>query len=57
VTGVQTCALPILLLTQHNLTYYQDLMAGLRGAIAAGTLDAFAAAFEAEQASGDIPAL
>ena len=46
-----------MLLTQHNLTYYQDLMAGLRGAIAAGTLDAFAAAFEVEQAQGDIPAL
>jgi queuine tRNA-ribosyltransferase len=49
--------LGLMLLTQHNLTYYQDLMAGLRGAIAAGTLDAFAAAFEAEQASGDIAAL
>lgn len=49
--------LGLMLLTQHNLTYYQDLMAGLRGAITAGTLDAFAAAFEAEQASGDIPAL
>jgi queuine tRNA-ribosyltransferase len=49
--------LGLMLLTQHNLTYYQDLMAGLRGAIAAGTLDAFAAAFEAEQAQGDIPAL
>jgi len=49
--------LGLMLLTQHNLTYYQDLMAGLRGAIAAGTLDAFAAAFEVEQASGDIAAL
>ena len=49
--------LGLMLLTQHNLTYYQDLMAGLRGAIAAGTLDAFTAAFEAEQAQGDIPAL
>ncbi|WP_342236626.1 tRNA guanosine(34) transglycosylase Tgt [Inquilinus sp. OTU3971] len=49
--------LGLMLLTQHNLTYYQDLMAGLRGAIAAGTLDAFAAAFEAEQALGDIAAL
>jgi queuine tRNA-ribosyltransferase len=49
--------LGLMLLTQHNLTYYQDLMAGLRGAITAGTLDAFAAAFEAEQASGDIAAL
>jgi len=49
--------LGLMLLTQHNLTYYQDLMAGLRGAIAAGTLDAFAADFEAEQAQGDIAAL
>lgn len=49
--------LGLMLLTQHNLTYYQDLMAGLRGAITAGTLDAFAADFEAEQAQGDIPAL
>ncbi|KGM31437.1 tRNA guanosine(34) transglycosylase Tgt [Inquilinus limosus] len=49
--------LGLMLLTQHNLTYYQDLMAGLRGAITAGTLDAFAAAFEVEQAQGDIPAL
>jgi len=49
--------LGLMLLTQHNLTYYQDLMAGLRGAIEAGTLAAFAAAFEAEQAQGDIEAL
>ncbi|OWJ67941.1 tRNA guanosine(34) transglycosylase Tgt [Inquilinus limosus] len=49
--------LGLMLLTQHNLTYYQDLMAGLRGAITAGTLDAFAADFEAEQALGDISAL
>jgi queuine tRNA-ribosyltransferase len=31
-----------MLLTWHNLTYYQDLMAGLRGAIAAGTVQLFA---------------
>lgn len=49
--------LGLMLLTQHNLTYYQDLMAGLRGAITAGTLDAFAADFEVEQAQGDIAAL
>ena len=48
--------LGLMLLTQHNLTYYQDLMAGLRGAIENGTLDAFAAAFDAEQAAGDIDA-
>jgi queuine tRNA-ribosyltransferase len=34
-----------MLLTWHNLAYYQDLMAGLRGAIADGRLQAFAADF------------
>jgi queuine tRNA-ribosyltransferase len=33
-----------MLLTQHNLTYYADLMAELRAAIAAGRLDEFAMA-------------
>ena len=32
-----------MLLTQHNLTYYADLMAGMRAAIAAGTLAEFEA--------------
>jgi len=32
-----------MLLTWHNLTFYQDLMQGLREAIAAGTAEAFAA--------------
>ena len=43
-----------ILLTEHNLTYYQSLMAGLRGAIEEGGLQAFAAAFEERQALGDI---
>ncbi|HWG80054.1 MAG TPA: tRNA-guanine transglycosylase, partial [Stellaceae bacterium] len=47
--------LAAMLLTAHNLRYYQDLMAGLRGAIDAGAIDAFAARFAAEQAKGDIP--
>ena len=34
-----------MLLTGHNLTFYQDLMAGLRAAIPGGTLAAFAAGF------------
>jgi queuine tRNA-ribosyltransferase len=46
-----------MLLTTHNLRYYQDLMAGLRGAIEAGTIDAFAARFAEELDAGDIPAL
>ncbi|RMF11560.1 MAG: tRNA guanosine(34) transglycosylase Tgt [Alphaproteobacteria bacterium] len=43
-----------MLLTEHNLTYYQDLMQGLRDAIAEQRLDAFIAAFEAAQAEGNI---
>jgi len=35
------------LATIHNLHYYQELMAGLRAAIAGGTLDAFVAEFRA----------
>lgn len=45
------------LLTTHNLTYYQKLMAGMRAAIGSGTLTEFAAAFHAEQAAGDVEAL
>ena len=41
-----------ILLTTHNIHHYQRLMAGLRAAIAAGRLNAFAAAFlEAEEAA------
>ncbi len=43
-----------MLLTWHNLHYYQTLMAGLRAAIAAGQLDTFVAAFHARRAEGDI---
>ncbi len=43
--------------TPLDLYYYQELMAGLRGAIQAGRLGAFTAAFEAEQEKGDIKAL
>jgi len=35
-----------MLLTWHNLTFYQDLMAGLRAAIAAGSLAALAGSFQ-----------
>jgi queuine tRNA-ribosyltransferase len=42
-----------MLLTWNNLWYYQDLMRGLRGAIAEGRLQDFAARFAAEQAKGD----
>jgi queuine tRNA-ribosyltransferase len=43
-----------ILLTWHNLHYYQNLMKGLRDAIAAGTLNDFAANFHEEQALGDV---
>ena len=43
-----------MLLTWHNLHYYQQLMAGLRQAIAQNGLDAFAARFREQQAAGDI---
>ncbi|WP_313136111.1 tRNA guanosine(34) transglycosylase Tgt [Paracoccus jeotgali] len=46
-----------MLLTWHNLHYYQTLMQGLRNAIAAGTLDAFVTGFHAERQQGDIPPL
>jgi len=46
--------LAAMLLTWHNLHYYQELMAGMRAAIAEGGLDAFTAVFAAEQAAGDI---
>ncbi len=36
-----------MLMTEHNLWFYQQLMAGLREAIATGTLGAFAAGFRA----------
>jgi queuine tRNA-ribosyltransferase len=46
-----------MLLTWHNLHYYQQLMQGLRAAIAEGRLDAFVADFHAARAEGDIPPL
>jgi queuine tRNA-ribosyltransferase len=46
-----------MLLTWHNLHYYQDLMAGLRQAIAAGRLAGFVAGFHAMRAEGDIEPL
>ncbi|HSF64838.1 MAG TPA: tRNA guanosine(34) transglycosylase Tgt [Paracoccaceae bacterium] len=46
-----------MLLTWHNLHYYQELMAGLRGAIAGGRLAAFVADFHAQRAEGDIEPL
>ncbi|WP_108262704.1 tRNA guanosine(34) transglycosylase Tgt [Mangrovicoccus ximenensis] len=46
-----------MLLTWHNLHYYQELMQGIRDAIAAGRFDAFEAEFHAARAMGDIEPL
>jgi queuine tRNA-ribosyltransferase len=43
-----------MLLTWHNLHYYQGLMAGLRAAIAEDRFASFEAAFHAARAEGDI---
>ena len=45
----------MMLLTWHNLRYYQNLMSGLRGAIGSGALEAFVAEFHELRARGDIP--
>jgi len=46
-----------MLLTQHNLHYYQELMAELRAGIADGTLDGRAEALRASWAEGDVAPL
>ena len=43
-----------MLLTWHNLHYYQEIMAGMRAAIAEGRFAAWEAAFHALRAEGDI---
>ena len=46
-----------MLLTWHNLRYYQDLMAGMRAAIGAGRFAMWEAEFHARRAEGDIAPL
>lgn len=46
-----------ILLTAHNLQYYQDLMKRLRKAIETKTVDDFAASFHEDLARGDIEGL
>ncbi|HEX7776874.1 MAG TPA: tRNA guanosine(34) transglycosylase Tgt [Parvibaculum sp.] len=46
-----------MLVSWINIAYYQELMAGLRAAIAEGRLDAFTADFKRDQAAGDIEVL
>lgn len=54
---LQKCneVLAIMLLTWHNVRYYQRLMQGLRQALGENRLDEFATEFYAKQAQGDIP--
>ncbi|MEL7344267.1 MAG: tRNA guanosine(34) transglycosylase Tgt [Pseudomonadota bacterium] len=46
-----------MLLTWHNLHYYQQLMAGMRAAISENEFSAFETAFHAKRAEGDIEPL
>jgi queuine tRNA-ribosyltransferase len=46
-----------MLLTWHNLHYYQEFMAGMRAAIAEGRFAEWEAGFHATRAEGDIPPL
>ena len=46
-----------MLLTWHNLYYYQELMAAIRAAIEAGEVEMFAESFHRARAEGDIPPL
>ncbi|SPJ22927.1 tRNA guanosine(34) transglycosylase Tgt [Palleronia abyssalis] len=43
-----------MLLTWHNLHYFQQIMSGMRSAIAEGRFDTWEAAFHADRAAGDI---
>lgn len=56
---LQKCneVLAVMLLTWHNIRYYQRLMQGIRGALDNGTLEDFAKDFYAKQAMGDIEEL
>jgi queuine tRNA-ribosyltransferase len=46
-----------MLLTWHNLHYFQDLMGGMRAAIAAGRFADWERDFVRQRAEGDIPPL
>ena len=43
-----------MLMTWHNLHYYQDVMSGIRNAIEAAEFEDFVAAFDGLRALGDI---
>ena len=56
---LQKCneVLAVMLLTWHNIAYYQRLMKGLRNALATDTLQEHVAEFYANQSKGDIEVL
>jgi len=56
---LQKCneVLAVMLLTWHNVAYYQRLMQGLRQSLAEDTLQEFVTQFYADQARGDIEEL
>ncbi len=56
---LQKCkeVLAVMLLTWHNVRYYERLMQGLRQALATDTLQEFTDQFYINQAKGDIPPL
>jgi len=47
----------MMLITWNNLSYYQDLMAGIRASIEAQAFEAFSAETQERWARGDIAAL
>ena len=49
--------LGLMLLSQHNLYYYQDLMKQMRAAIKGGTFKQFELAFKEQRLIGDMPQL
>lgn len=49
--------LGLMLLSWHNLHYYQELMSGIRSAIESGVFDAFRAEFAADYCLGDIESI
>jgi queuine tRNA-ribosyltransferase len=49
--------LGLMLLSWHNLHYYQQLMSGMRQAIVAKTFDDFADSFHTQYSAGDIAPL
>ena len=56
-SGASFWIIASMLMTWHNLHYFQELMQGLRDAIATGGLKAFVADFHAQRAQGDIAPL